>query len=110
MARSQAPLVGPGGLAAKDWYVFFYNLYNAVTEGLPQEGEVVTLAASPFSYQAVIRGQAHIGGGTVSAIEFSRDALTWYSAGITQGFVQLDARDYLRVTYSVAPTITFFPM
>ncbi|HEX2243745.1 MAG TPA: hypothetical protein VHK27_10920, partial [Gammaproteobacteria bacterium] len=66
--------------------------------------------ASPFVYQAVIRGQAHIGGGTVSAVEFSRNGSTWYPAGITQGFVQMDARDSLRVTYTVAPSITFVPM
>jgi hypothetical protein len=110
MNRPQAPLVAQGGIASKDWYVWLYNVYLAVTEGLPQPEEAITLSASPFSYQAVIRGQAHISGGTVSAVEFSRDGTTWYNAGITAGFVEMDARDQLRVTYSVLPTIVFFPM
>jgi hypothetical protein len=110
MVRSQSPLIAPQGMSAKDWYVFFYNLYNASVHGLPQPEEVVTLGASPFAYQAVIRGQIHVAGGTVSAIALSRDGTTYYSTGQTSGFVQMDARDYVRVTYSVAPVLTFFPM
>lgn len=110
MTVSTFPLIQAGGIAARDWYVFFYNLYNAVTEGLPQEEVELELTASPFPYQAVIRGQAHVGGGTVSQIEFSRNGRDWYDTGITQGFVQMDARDFLRVTYSAPPTITYFPM
>lgn len=113
MTRNQTPIVervGPSSLAQKDWYIFFYNLYLAVTEGLPQEEEVVTIGASPAIYTAVIRGQAHIGGGTVSSIEFSRDAVNWFDTGLTEGFVQMDRTDHLRVTYTVAPTVTFFPM
>lgn len=110
MVRSQSPLMGQQGMAAKDWYVFFYNLYNAVTQGLPQPVETLTLGASPFTYQAVIRGQLNVAGGTVSAISLSRDGTTFFTAGITSGFVQMDAGDFARVTYSVAPVLTYFPM
>lgn len=110
MVQAKFPMLGQGGIAAKDWYVFFYNLYNAVTEGLPQEGVALDLTSSPFPYQAVIRGQAHIGGGTVSLVEFSRNGRDWYDTGITAGFVEMDARDLLRVTYSAPPVITYFPM
>lgn len=113
MVRNQTPpteRIGGLAVAQKDWYLFFSNLYTAVIEGLPQTEEGITLSASPFVYTAVIRGQAHVGGGTVSAIEFSRDGTHWYNTGLTQGFVQMDRTDHLRVTYTVAPTITFFPM
>jgi hypothetical protein len=110
MVRNQTPLLGPNGAAQKDWYIFFYNLYLAVTEGLPQAATALTVTTSPMTYAAVIRGQVHIEGGTVSVIEFSRNGTDWYDTGITAGFVQMDKGDRLRVTYSVAPTITYFPM
>lgn len=110
MVRSQTPIVGPAGAAQKDWYIFFYNLYLAVTEGLPQAATAITVTPSPMTYAAVIRGQAHVSGGTVSVIEFSRNGTDWYDTGITVGFVQMDRGDQLRVTYSVAPNMTFFPM
>jgi hypothetical protein len=110
MTRNQTPIVGPLGAAQKDWYIFFYNLYLAVTEGLPQPETNITATDSPMTYTAVIRGQVHVSGGTVSVIEFSRDGTNWYDTGITAGFVQMDRGDRLRVTYSMAPTISYFPM
>lgn len=110
MTRNQTPLLGPLGVAQKDWYIFFYNLYLAVTEGLPQAETSITATASPMTYTAILRGQILIENGTVSVIEFSRDGRNWYDTGITAGFVQMDKGDQLRVTYSVAPSITYFPM
>lgn len=110
MVRSQTPPVVEGGIMDKDWYRFLVSLYNAVTQGLPQAEETIPLAASPFVYQAVIRGQIHVSGGTVSAVEFSRDGTNYYGTGLTNGFVQMDQRDYVRITYAVAPLIKFFPM
>lgn len=110
MVRSQSPVIGERGMAASDWYVFFYSLYNAVTQGLPQPVEALMLGSSPFTYVAVIRGQLNIAGGTVSAVELSRDGTNFFSAGITAGFVQMDTGDSARITYSVAPTLVYFPM
>jgi hypothetical protein len=110
MTRNQTPIVTAGGITQKDWFIFFYNLYLAVTEGLPQPETNITVTTSPMTYTAVIRGQAHVSGGTVSVIEFSRDGTNWYDTGITAGFVQMDKGDQLRVTYAVAPNITYFPM
>lgn len=110
MPRSQQAVLGAGGLMDKDWYRFMVSLYNAATNGLPQPVETLTLGASPFDYTAVIRGQLNIAGGTVSAVELSRDRTNFFSAGLTAGFVQMDAGDVARVTYSVAPTLTYFPM
>lgn len=113
MTRNQTPIlerVDGAPLAQKDWYIFFYNLYLAATGGLPQESEALVIGASPALYTAIIRGQIHIAGGTVSAIEFSRNGINWFNTGQTSGFVQMDATDSLRITYTVVPTVTFFPM
>lgn len=110
MARNQMPIVMERALAQKDWYLFFTNLYTAVIDGMPQPPEQMTIGVSPAVYTAVIRGQAHIGGGTVSAIEFSRDGTTWFNVGVTSGFIQMDTADSIRITYTILPTLTYFPM
>lgn len=114
MQRPEVPIsvrIGSGDpVIQKDWYLFLVNIYNAVTQGAPQSEEAIPVGASPFTYQAVIRGQVLISGGSVSSIEFSRNGSTFYPAGITEGFVQMDRNDYVRVTYAVAPSIVYFPM
>jgi hypothetical protein len=113
MVRNQTPpteRIGERAVSQKDWYLFFTNLYTAVTDGLPQPEEEVTIDASPAVYTAVIRGQAHIGGGNVSSVEFSRNGTDWYDTGLVDGFVEMDKADSLRITYTVLPTVTFFPM
>lgn len=113
MVRNQTPpidSIGDRRIAQKDWYLFFTNLYTAVTDGLPQTEEAVDIGASPATYTAIIRGQAHIAGGNVSLVEFSRDGTTWYDTGLVAGFVDMDKADLLRITYTVIPTVTFFPM
>lgn len=113
MVRNQTPPIeniGERKVAQKDWYLFFTNLYTAVTDGLPQAEEGALIGASPAIYTAVIRGQVHVGGGNVSSVEFSRDGTNWYDAGIVEGFVEMDRADSIRITYAVAPTLTFFPM
>ena len=113
MVRSQTPpteTVGERRVFQKDWFLFLTNLYTAVTEGLPQPEEEVSIGATPAIYTAIIRGQAHVGGGNVSAVEFSRDGSNWYDTGIVEGFVEMDRTDSIRITYAVAPTVTYFPM
>lgn len=94
----------------KDWYTFFFSLYNAVTQGLPLPESSITVTASPFSYTAIGRSQVIVSGGTVSAIALSRNGTDFYSTGQTAGAFQLDQGDVLRVTYTVLPTLTLFPM
>lgn len=107
MTPPQTPLIERQGLIGKDWYILLVSIYNAVTQGLNQAGESLAVDASPLTYQAVIKGQAFVMGGAVSAIEYSRDGTNYFPAVSP---VQMAQKDYLRVTYSVAPTITFFPM
>jgi hypothetical protein len=71
----------------------------------------VVVGASPFTIQNTTGNPVDIivSGGTVSAIAFSRDNVTFYGVGSTSGVFWLSPYDYLRVTYSVAPTITLVP-
>lgn len=110
MPQPQTPIIALGSLPQKDWFLAFTYFYLAAVEGLPQPEVALTPGASPYAYQAVIRGQLLISGGTVTAIEFSRDGTTYYTLGVTSGFVQMDAFDYVRITYAVAPTLTYFAM
>lgn len=71
----------------------------------------ITVTASPFSYQNVTGFPADVivSAGTVSLIEFSRNGTTWYGVGATAGMFGLSPGDRLRVTYTVAPTMTLIP-
>ena len=52
--------------------------------------------------------QVLVSGGTVNAISISRDDATYYDAGWSTT-VMLAPNDYIKLTYSVAPTMTGFP-
>ena len=71
----------------------------------------VVVGASPFTFQNTTGRSVDliVSGGTVSAIAFSRDNVTFYGVGSTAGVFWLSPYDYLRVTYTVAPTITLVP-
>ena len=67
--------------------------------------------ASPYTYQDTSGRPSDmlVTGGVVSDIAFSRDNTTFYGIGIVSGAFPLSAYDFLRVTYTVAPTMTFIP-
>ena len=71
----------------------------------------VTPGASPYTYQNTSGrlGDMIVSGGAVTTIDFSRDNATFYSVGVVSGVFPLSAYDFLRVTYTVAPTMTFIP-
>ena len=70
------------------------------------------LGASPAVFQYVGAGLAEIflANGTVSLIEFSRDNVTYFAAGVDsdRGYL-VNQGDYLRITYAVAPDLTIVP-
>ena len=68
----------------------------------------VTPTGSPYTYPAPRDGLLVITGGTVTLIEYGRTG-TFTTLGITAGPVNVLAGDSVRVTYSVAPTITMIP-
>lgn len=73
----------------------------------------ITLTGSPFTYQNIESYPVDIlvGGsiGGVTNLEFSRDGLTWFGTGSFYGQITLSPFDYLRITYTSAPTVTGIP-
>ena len=69
----------------------------------------ITLTGSPFTYQNTSDYDADVivRGGTVSALEFTRDNATFYNVGVVAGMFHLGPDDRLRVTYTVAPTMSY---
>jgi len=95
-----------GKVTLKEWYFFWAGLFRGLPPG---NVEPLTLDPSPFIFSAPAKGFVLLSGGTVSAVAFSRDGVTYYATGETAGQFTLSAQDFLRVTYSVAPTMTFVP-
>ncbi len=95
-----------GRETAAPWYFFWQGLFRGLAPGavIP-----TAPAASPYTFTAAVKGFMLITGGTVSLVEFSRDGVTFYSYGTTSGQFTLNSADRLRVTYTVAPTMTFVP-
>lgn len=95
-----------GRVTDSSWYRFWAGLF----QGLPPENEApVTLDASPASYSAPRRGSLIVAGGTVTLIEFTRNGTDYYDTGAIAGMFTLSASDVLRITYAVAPDVTFVP-
>lgn len=71
----------------------------------------ITPGASPYTYQNTNTYPADVivNGGTVSAVAFSRDNATFYTVGQTNGVFALSPYDFLRVTYTLVPTMTLVP-
>lgn len=105
MPTYNIPLVDRG-FTSKDWYFAWQGLYA----GLPPSNVIeVTPTGSPFTYTAPVKGFMIVRGGTVSAVEFSRDSTTYYNLTQTAGTFPVNAADLLRITYSVVPTVVFVP-
>ena len=66
----------------------------------------VTPGASPYTYTADRRGVVVISGGTVSTIELGRFG-SFVTVGLAAGAIPVDEADQVKVTYTLAPTITF---
>jgi hypothetical protein len=71
----------------------------------------ITPGASPYTYQNTNTYPVDVvvNGGTVSTVAFSRDNATFYTVGQINGVFALSPYDFLRVTYTVAPTMTLVP-
>lgn len=79
-----------------------------VTTTAPATAENVVVGASPFSYTAPRQGMLLMSGGTVSLIQYGRGG-TMFTMGVLAGPVGVMAGDVVRITYAVAPTLTFLP-
>lgn len=66
----------------------------------------ITPTGSPFSYTAPSSGRVYVNGGTVTIVETGRDG-AFVVSGVLAGAFPVSTGDVLRVTYAVAPTMTF---
>lgn len=82
--------------------------------GLVPDTRAVTLVSgsSPFTYtsQSGKSEMVIVGAGTVSQIDFIRNAVTTTLTSVIAGTFMLNNGDALKVTYAVAPTINVIPI
>lgn len=79
--------------------------------GSPLSPRVITVGASPFVVVNTSAAMSDIivSGSGITALDFSRDGVTWFSTGSFYGMFALSSFDSLRVTYTVAPLMTLIP-
>src|ERR1700749_1346316 len=101
----EQPLTVGGNMSAS-WRRWLHD-----TEvGTPPSNEAAFVpTASPFTYQATARGYLIISGGTVSQIAYARTTGVFYVTGQTSGMFPVSLGDFIKVTYSGAPTMVFSP-
>lgn len=100
---------GANGLEAK--MSFWLQQYLRLVGRNPQNSvSSIAPGPSPYTYQNAgdFTVDAIVTGGTVSAVEFSRDGVSFFAVA-TGTQVSLNPGDSLRVTYAVAPSITLIP-
>lgn len=87
-------------------------VYRLVDPGVTDPAGI-TVGTSPFVYQNVYIDERSadiiVQGGTVSKIEISKDNSTYFDTGVTAGVIGRPWQHYIRVTYTVAPTMTVVP-
>lgn len=92
------------GVVTVPWLRFFQRL----TRQGPAAASV-TLTGSPFTKSFGTNGMLTVSGGTVSAIDYRRGTTgSFASIGTTSGPIPVKALDAVRITYTVAPTVTFY--
>lgn len=93
-------LVDPNtGMVTRQWYLFFQGSDPAAP--IP-----VVVGASPFTYTPSDVGSVVVRAGNVSLLELIRKG-TAVPLGVVAGAVPIARGDQLRITYTVAPTVTF---
>jgi len=76
----------------------------------PAAAVSITVGGSPFTFLNPYPGNVVVSGGTVTTIEVSRDGIEFFNTGIITGQVFLCPGDMVRVTFVVAPTMTWMPI
>lgn len=105
LPRFGDPVIDPAGRFTVPWFRFFERLNR---KGPAEESP--TVSASPAVLTPSVSGFYTVNGGTVSAIAYRRGTTgTFITSGVTAGFVPVRLGDAVRITYSSAPTVTFFP-
>lgn len=101
-------LLGLQGGSSGQYYHLTLAQYNSINYRVLTAPAGITVGASPFLYHNTSTNDQSVivKGGTVSKVEFSRDNTTFFDVGVVAGMFTVSKGDYLRVTYTVAPTMT----
>lgn len=102
-------LVDEHGVISTNWWRFLLNVSQQAFGINATQPATVMVTASPFVFTAAVQGSLLVAGGPVTLIEYSKDGTTWFPMGIVQGPIQLVPKDQVRITYTHAPAVTFFP-
>ncbi len=97
----KSALVNAKGFVLQPWITFFQQFTQA-----PSQVIDLNVIVSPFSYTAVEPGFLAITGGTISAITLTRGSTT---VTITGDLIPVAIGDIVAITYSLLPTVQFFP-
>lgn len=83
------------------------NYHNRVVVQHTPSRIVITPGASPYAYlnNDFVEEEVIVHAGTVSEIALSGDGITYEATGLTAGSFHLQPGAYLKVTYSVTPTM-----
>lgn len=81
---------------------------QALLHGMHPDGiaQAITPTGSPFTFRAPKNGRVIVTVGTVTTIEVGRHGV-FTVAGLLAGIVPVSKHDQVRVTYLLAPTMTF---
>ena len=99
------PVVDKDGyiLPGSGWHRFFVSLSQS-----PQAAQAPAVGVSPYSFAVPANGSFVVSGGTVSLIQLTRGRAT-VGLGVTSGIFPASTGDTFKITYTVAPTVTFLP-
>jgi hypothetical protein len=86
----------------------YQDIQQTTTDKSGAPPATVTVTASPFSYTADRDGFLVVQGGTVTKQEYGRTS-TFTDVGLLNSMLPILLGDIIRVTYTVAPTVTFIP-
>jgi hypothetical protein len=102
-------MVDAKGNPTINWWGFLLNTSQQAFGSDPTPEMTLTVSASPFTYTVPANGSIIVNGGPVTLIEYARQGGKFYPTGQSAGVFQVLQFDQLRITYTNAPSVTFFP-
>lgn len=96
---------------AMGWIDWFMQVTRALNRQINRAVSTPVVGASPWVYQSSYSGDSRmaISGGIISALEVSKNGVTYYPINPSTGLLQMSQGEFVRVTYSVVPTINIIP-
>lgn len=112
MPQGASPFVDLStGNIKQAWLQLLINLWNRTGAGggsQPAPYTPITIAGSPFSYEAQIAGNIFISPGTYADVTIIRSGVSLDYGQVTRGIFPLSPGDTITITYTtLTPTVYF---